>query len=90
MQDTAARTSTRRRWITLLFCVAPLAVLAAVFVFGIPISQVLVWALILLCPLSHLLHGHGGHAHVPRSDSSPRPGARDDAPGSSTRAGSCH
>lgn len=42
MHNAASRCGTRRRWITLLFCVAPLAVLAAVFVFGVPLNQVLV------------------------------------------------
>ncbi|OFX35281.1 MAG: hypothetical protein A2Z07_12130 [Armatimonadetes bacterium RBG_16_67_12] len=88
MHDATARIGTRRRWLTLLFCVAPLAVLAAVFVFGIPISQVLVWALILLCPLSHLLHGHGGHSRASRADTNP--GAREGAPESSKHSGSCH
>lgn len=63
MREVTVPTGSRRRWKTLIFCVAPLAVLTAVFVFRIPVSQVLLWALILLCPLSHLLQGHGGHAH---------------------------
>ncbi|MDI6772941.1 MAG: DUF2933 domain-containing protein [bacterium] len=56
----APATSRRRLWFSLL-CLAPIAALVPTFAFGIPISSVLVWALILLCPLSHLLHRHGGH-----------------------------
>lgn len=74
MREATRTTGNRRRWIALLFCVAPLAALTAVFLLGIPVSQVLLWAVILLCPLSHLLLGRGGHGHghalLPRGDTS--------------------
>lgn len=60
---TAQRVGNRRRWIGLLFCAAPLIALTAVLVFGIPVSQVLLWAFILVCPFSHLLLGRGSHRH---------------------------
>ncbi len=58
--------SSRHLWIMVLCCVIPMAAVAAIFVFGIPLSQLAVYALILLCPLSHILmmrfmgHEHGG------------------------------
>lgn len=56
-----ATPQSHRSWLTLLFCVAPLAALAAIFVFGIPVSTVFLWVIVLLCPLSHLLMGRHGH-----------------------------
>lgn len=49
----------------LLGCALPLAALAAVFLFQVELSTTALWALLLLCPLSHLLmmggHGRGQH-----------------------------
>lgn len=64
MRDADRSVGHRRLWRTLLFCVVPLAALAAVFLLGVPVSQVLLWAIILLCPLSHLLLGWRGHGHA--------------------------
>lgn len=45
-------------------CLLPLAVLAAIYVFNLPLNTVVVGALILLCPLSHLLMmRYLGHSH---------------------------
>lgn len=55
-----ATPQSRRSLLTLLFCVAPLAALAAIFIFGIPVSTVFLWVIVLLCPLSHLLMGRHG------------------------------
>lgn len=79
-----ATSRNRRSWVTLLFCIAPLAALAAVFVFRIPVSTVLLWAIVLLCPLSHLMgrHGHG-----------PKPSMKTTATednSSGRQEGSCH
>jgi hypothetical protein len=57
----------RARWGVWLFwplCVLPLIGVAAVVIFNIPANQALLFALVLLCPLSHLLMmGMGGHNH---------------------------
>ena len=59
-------------WLMLLCCLIPIAALGAIFLFGIPVSQVLLFGLVLLCPLLHLLMmiGAGGHTHGETSTSS--------------------
>ena len=53
--------------IMLACCLIPLAALAAFFVFKIPLNSIVVVALVLICPLSHLLmmkfmmKGHNEH-----------------------------
>jgi hypothetical protein len=54
-------------------CLIPIAVLVLVSVFNIPLKSGFYFALILFCPLSHILMmkymGHGeGHQHVDTAD----------------------
>lgn len=41
--------------VMLVCCLIPVTAFAAFFVFNVPINNVLLFALVLLCPLSHLL-----------------------------------
>lgn len=60
-------------------CLVPLAALAAIFLFKIPVSTVLWIGLVLFCPLSHLLmmkylpHDHGARDHGPHETALPAP-----------------
>lgn len=49
-------------------CLLTAGALAAIFLFDVPASKLLLWVFVLACPLSHLLLGHGGHGSSPESD----------------------
>ncbi len=73
-------TDNRHLWIMLLCCLIPLVALRAIFFLGIPVGNVLLFGMVLLCPLSHLLmikfmgqgHDHGAPStlasHASRAD----------------------
>lgn len=66
---------TRKHLLLMAFgCIVPIVALAAIFLFQIQISIVLLLGLLLLCPAIHvwMMRGHKGHsAHIPEQTDSP-------------------
>jgi hypothetical protein len=56
----------RSHWILMaLGCLVPLAAIVGVLVFDLPLNTVVLWGLLLLCPLIHLvMMGSMGHGHT--------------------------
>lgn len=53
-----------RPWVVVTLCLVAAGSLAAVFLFDVPTNRLLLVLMVLVCPLSHLLMGHGGHGHT--------------------------
>lgn len=52
-----------KHWLLPAFCLLMAGAIAAVFLFDVSVSKLLLLMLLLACPLSHLLLGHGGHGN---------------------------
>ena len=60
-------------FIMILCCLIPIVGLAAVYLFKIPLSSVLLYGLILLCPFSHvLMMKYMGHDHSSSENEAPQ------------------
>ncbi|MCL5985376.1 MAG: DUF2933 domain-containing protein [Actinobacteria bacterium] len=69
MSQQKNKMSNKHLILMILGCVVPMGLFFVLFALGIPLNKVLLFALILLCPLSHIFmmrgmkhHGHDGHA----------------------------
>lgn len=71
----------KHTYLMLACCLIPLAALAAIYVFDLPVNSVLYVGIILLCPLLHFVmmrgmmgddHQHAGHSqHVSHGELAP-------------------
>jgi uncharacterized membrane protein len=57
--------SAKHALLMIVACVLPMAAVVAVFIFNVQINTVILAAVLLLCPLAHLLmfKNHAGHSH---------------------------
>ncbi|RPI33672.1 MAG: hypothetical protein EHM70_05265 [Chloroflexota bacterium] len=66
--------NTKHVVLMVLCCLIPLAGLAAIRLFNVPVNGLMYFGLMLLCPVSHLLmmkymmgeEGHASHNHAPQ------------------------
>ncbi|TKJ29585.1 MAG: hypothetical protein CEE40_07955 [Chloroflexi bacterium B3_Chlor] len=66
--------------ITVLCSLLPLAAIVAIWVLGVPLDSVLLFAIVLLCPLGHLLMMRGGHQQGSSGDLIETPSSQGDRP----------
>ena len=93
MEHNTSQHGNRHMLLMILCCLIPAAALGAVFILKIPVPQVVMYGLVLVCPLSHLLMmglmGRKQHDQV--SDTANRQAAETSAVQSSGKGGAaCH
>jgi hypothetical protein len=58
-------------WLHWLACLAPMAAVAVIFLFNIPVSSVVLIGLMMACMASHLfMMRHAGHSHASHNHAS--------------------
>ncbi len=83
--------SRRHTLLMVLGCLIPVVALAAIYLFRVPVPTVLIYAIFLLCPLSHILMmAFMGRAHKQPTSANNLANGTDGGDKSGARGAACH